>query len=278
MSNASSKQNPQNRRSYFFRRSSKKVGEYSSIPKQEVDSNIQKGFGGPARIILAAFGIFILSQVGAILVVELAVNFIPLSFQTAIDQSAALQFVYILLAEALVIGGVFWLLRRRGIRQSAIGLGRRPLWRDLGWAAVGYAIFFVALVISTIILTLLIPGFDTEQPQDVGFNFLSTSTDQIIAFVALVILPPLGEETLMRGYLYSALRSRWRFLPAMVVTSLLFGVAHLTTGTEGALWAAGMATFILSLVLVYVREITGALYAPMMIHAFNNLVAFFFST
>ena len=88
-------------------------------------------------------------------------------------------------------------------------------------------------------------------------------------------LPPIGEETLMRGYLYSGLRSRLHFWPALLITSLLFGVAHLSTGVSGPLWAAAVDTFILSAVLVYLREKTGALYAPIMLHGLNNLVAFF---
>jgi membrane protease YdiL (CAAX protease family) len=62
----------------------------------------------------------------------------------------------------------------------------------------------------------------------------------------------------------------------MLVTSLLFGLAHLQSGDNGALiWGAALDTFILSLVLVYLRESTGALYAGILIHSLNNLLAFF---
>jgi membrane protease YdiL (CAAX protease family) len=80
---------------------------------------------------------------------------------------------------------------------------------------------------------------------------------------------------LVRGYLYSGLRKSWKFLPALLVTSLLFGLAHLQLGSGAAvLWAAGVDTFTLSLVLVYLRETTGALYAGMLVHSLNNLIAF----
>ncbi len=192
-----------------------------------------------------------------------------------LDQSAAAQFFYILLAEALAVGTVMLLLRRRRLGLRSIGFGRRPAWRDAKWAALGFVAFYGLLLLSTVIISLLIPSFDINAPQDVGFNVLSTPLDRIIALVALVILPPLGEETLMRGYLYSGLRSRLKFWPALIITSLLFGAAHLSTGVSGALWAAGVDTFVLSVVLVYLRERSGALYAPIMVHGLNNLVAFF---
>jgi membrane protease YdiL (CAAX protease family) len=73
-------------------------------------------------------------------------------------------------------------------------------------------------------------------------------------------LPPLGEEILVRGYLFSGLRMVWRFLPAVIVTSLLFGAAHLEFGGGGPLvWAAAIDTFILSVVLCFLRERSGAL-------------------
>ena len=244
----------------------------SSEPRPQA---AQANFGGPARIILVAFGIFLLSQFVAVLLVEAGLQLFNVGAKDGIAQSAAAQFFYILLAEAAVIGSVYWVLRRRKLKLAAIGLGRRLSWRDIKWAVGGFLGFYGLLFAVTAILLLLVPGFDIEAPQDVGFNVLATPLDQIIALVALVILPPIGEETLMRGYLYSGLRSRLHFWPALLITSLLFGAAHLSTGVSGPLWAAAVDTFILSAVLVYLRERTGALYAPIMLHGLNNLVAFF---
>ncbi len=232
-------------------------------------------FGGPARVIFSTFVIFILSQFVAAFLLEIIFGIIHPGSKNILDQSAAAQFFYILLAETLAVGCVVWILRRRALGLGSIGLGRRPAWRDLKWTVIGLVVFYGALFAVTAILSLLIPSFNVNAPQDVGFNVLSTPLDRIIALIALVILPPLGEETLMRGYLYSGLRLRLKFWPAMLITSLLFGAAHLSTGVNGALWAAGVDTFVLSVVLVYLRERTAALYAPIMVHGLNNLVAFF---
>lgn len=191
--------------------------------------------------------------------------------------SAPAQFLFILLAEAVVIWLVFWILRSRGLNFASIGFGRRPKWRDLGIAFIAYAAFFLLIAVLFAALIALVPELKPklEQPQDVGFQFLASPMDRILAFLALVVLAPIGEEILVRGYMFSALRSRWRFLPAAIVTSIVFGAAHLQPETTGALvWGAALATTVLSLVLVYLRERTGALYSGILVHAFNNLLAF----
>lgn len=236
-----------------------------------------KNFGSSVRVVISAFSIFVISQAIAILLVSIALTLMhPHSNVTNIlNDSSGAQFAYVLIAEGLAISLVFRVIRSRGLSLAAIGLGRKPKWSDIVKAIIGFLVFYALLIVVTTVVTFIIPSVSTNQTQDVGFNNLGGPMAHIFAFMALVILPPLGEEPLMRGYLYSGLRSRWKFYPAMILTSLLFGLAHLSTGSGStALWIAGIDTFVLSVVLVYLREKTGALYACMLLHCLNNLVAF----
>jgi membrane protease YdiL (CAAX protease family) len=236
-----------------------------------------RNFGTVWRVILNVLVIFIISQLIAVFIVEFFLGFLHSSTNLTNDlnNSAPAQFFYLLIAEGLTVAFVLSIIRRRGLKLIAIGLGRKPAWRDLRRGLIGFAAFYGLLIIATVIISALFPGFNTNQTQNVGFNSLNSNLDQVLAFAALVVLPPLGEETLVRGYLYSALRSHWKFIPAMLVTSLLFGLAHLQLGDgAAALWAAGLDTFVLSLILVYLRETTGALYAGMLVHSLNNVIAF----
>jgi membrane protease YdiL (CAAX protease family) len=232
-------------------------------------------FGSTWRIILNVLVIFISSQLIAAFIVEagLALTHTP---RQSFDSSAIVQFFYVLLAEGVAAGAVFLILRLRKLPLGAIGLGRKPRLKDIIYAASGFLAFYVLLVAISLVVSLLYPDIN-KGSQDIGFNHLNTALDSAIAFLALVLLPPLGEETLVRGYLYSGLRQRFRFVPAMLLTSVFFGAAHLQTGMgPGLLWAAGLNTFVLSLVLVYLREKTSALYAGILVHALNNAIAFGF--
>jgi membrane protease YdiL (CAAX protease family) len=253
----------------------------SSRPGRLKDSrnNLRKNsgtFNRPLLVILSTLAIFLVSQTIAYMCVGIIYSlFHPgLKPESLVDTSAPAQFFYILLAEGLAVWFVVLVLRWRRIGLDKIGLGRRPALKDIFKGLLGFAFFFAILVAINAALSSVFPGLNSEQ-QDVGFNSLNSSIDTFLALFALVILPPIGEETLVRGYLYSGLRSRWRFIPAMLATSLMFGLAHLQTGSgSSVLWAAGIDTFVLSLVLVYLRETTGALYAGMLVHALNNLIAF----
>lgn len=237
-----------------------------------------KDLGSPWQVILLTLIIFFFSQfIAAVLVsIGLAVFRPNTSIIDLLDHSAPVQFFYVLIAEGLVLGLTVLIVKKwRRLNLATIGFGRLPRWRDVSGALGGAVVFYALLIITSIIISKFVPDLTTDDVQDVGFDALNSSLDAALAFTALVFFPPIGEETLMRGYLYSGLRSRLRFVPAMVVTSLLFGVAHLGTGSSSApLWIAGINTFLLSLVLVYLRERTGALYAPMLLHATNNLIAF----
>jgi membrane protease YdiL (CAAX protease family) len=244
--------------------------------KKSGNKNLPGNFGGPWRVIGTTVAIFIVSQLFAAFLVELFLGILHsgTSPTGSLDGSAPAQFFYVGMAELGAAWLVIKMVKRRGLKLSSIGLGRRPAGVDLIKGLLGFAAFFLILIVVNGILAFFFPHINSET-QDVGFNTLNNPLDQTLALIALVIFPPLGEETLVRGYLYSGLRKSWKFVPAMLVTSLLFGLAHLQLGSGAAvLWAAGVDTFTLSLVLVYLRETTGALYAGMLVHSLNNLIAF----
>jgi membrane protease YdiL (CAAX protease family) len=234
------------------------------------------GFGRPWTVIGTTVLIFLISQVVAAVIIEVLLALFRGGYSPSgsLEQSTPVQFFYILLAEGGAAGLVFWVLKRRNIKLAQIGLGRRPQASDIIKGLLGFAAFFIILALVNGLMAWFLPDLN-GQNQDIGFNNLHSDLDQVLALIALVIFPPIGEEILVRGYLYSGLKSSMRFLPAMLITSLIFGLAHLQLGSGTAvLWAAGIDTFVLSVVLVYLRQNTGALYAGMLIHALNNLIAF----
>lgn len=78
-----------------------------------------------------------------------------------------------------------------------------------------------------------------------------------------VIVAPLSEEVVFRGYLYPVLKRMGGAWLAAVAISLFFAAAHL----EGSFL---LARFALSLILILAYELTGSLWAPIGIHFLNN--------
>ena len=192
-----------------------------------------------------------------------------------LEASAVLQFVYVGLVEVLSLWALQQFMRRRNTSWRSIGWVK-PKLRDIGYALAGFGVYFVtyAFVVYSLIKAYL-PQIDTKQAQELGFSKASTGTDLIYIFLALVILPPLVEEILVRGFLFTGLKARLNLLPAALVTSFVFASAHLQAGSgKPLLWTAAADTFVLSMVLVYLRHRTGSLWPGIGVHFIKNGLAF----
>jgi membrane protease YdiL (CAAX protease family) len=182
------------------------------------------------------------------------------------------QFGYVLLSEILTVGAVALFLRWRRAPLRALGLVR-PKLRDAAYALIGVLVYFGLYAVAIAALNSVV-HINMNQQQDIGFQDVSGAAALTLTFASLVILPPLVEETIFRGFLFSGLR-RYGFALALLVTSALFALPHLLETSDGKLlWIAGIDTFVLSVVLCYLRERTGRLWAGIGVHALKNGVAF----
>jgi membrane protease YdiL (CAAX protease family) len=241
--------------------------EYSakSADKVETWSNL----GHPGWLVFSTILIFLLSQLAATVVIELLL----LPSHRSFDNSIVAQFFFVVLSALGYALLVKWFLKRRRLGWASIGLGRRPRWNDLKRAVLGLVILLILSAVVNLLITQISPSIN-QQKQDLGFNNPGNNIGYFLAFCALVLSPAIGEEILMRGYLYSGLRRWWKIPAAALLTSFIFALPHLFESQKGLLWAAGIDTFMLSFILIYLRERTGALYAGMVVHAGNNLLAF----
>lgn len=192
-----------------------------------------------------------------------------------LQRSAAGQFLLILLIEALTLGMLFWFLRRRHTTWSALGIKGRPRITDVGYVLIGYLIYIAAYLILVSLIKAIIPSLDVNQAQEIGFD-QARGMQLVLVFISLVVLPPITEEILMRGFVFTGLKRAIPQYWAILVTSLLFAAAHLQFGSDAPLlWVAAIDTFVLSLILIQLRERTGGrLWASMGLHALKNGIAF----
>lgn len=179
------------------------------------------------------------------------------------------------LVAATGVAAVSWLLRWTRTAPQAIGL-KKPQLLDVGRALIGYGWYFLIFLVTMTIVGELITQVDLNQQQQLGFD--RTATDGLTLLLtgaSLVLLPAFYEELLVRGVLFSGLRKKLSFVATALVVSLTFAAAHLEWGSGMALnWAAAIDTFVLSMVLVYLREKTDSLWPAIFLHGIKNLVAF----
>src|SRR5690606_23879253 len=115
-----------------------------------------------------------------------------------------------------------------------------------GYALVAYGLYFITYLAVIIIASNLLSGLNLDQEQKTGFQAAYSTAELIMAFVSLVVLPPLAEEFLFRGFIFSSLRAKYKLSTSIIITSVLFGVLHLQFGSGAPLlWVAAIDTFIL---------------------------------
>jgi membrane protease YdiL (CAAX protease family) len=230
-----------------------------------------------AQAIVVTITIYIVAQIAAGLLISLYPALRDWTAAQAnhwLDTSVVGQFGFIVLVEAFTLGFLRWFLRRHNSDWRSLGL-RRPKLRDIGYALVGFVTYLLLYGVTLIIAQALVPSLNVDQKQQLGFDTVSGGGQLVLVFASLVILPRLVEEILMRGFLYGSLRAKWPKIQAALVASGLFAAAHLQFGNGAPLlWVAAIDTFILSLVLIELKEKTEGLAAPIMLHMLKNGITF----
>ncbi len=159
--------------------------------------------------------------------------------------------------------------------REELGLKGLPTWTDIGLAVAGLiATLMLAAVLNAIFS--LFPWFDVEQAQDVGYTYLGSDLDRVVAFIALVVIAPFAEETIFRGWLYAKMRGRTKkelpkaasIVLSSLLVSFLFGFCH-------GQWNVGLTTFAMSMVMCGLREVTGTIYSGILVHMLKNGIAFY---
>jgi len=192
------------------------------------------------------------------------------ALETAVDSTIGqlLSGVAIYLGVLLLTLLPLWLARGKKRVVQTLAIDRKPPVNIVWLPLVLWATYMFATIVVGVIVSRFVPWIDTEQVQDVGFQALSQPLDYVVAFVGLVVLPPIIEELLFRGYLFSRLRSRFGFLITTLTVSAAFGLVHLQ-------WNVGIDVAILSVFACYLRELTGSVWASMVLHGIKNGLAYF---
>ena len=158
---------------------------------------------------------------------------------------------------------------RRWLKTSRneLGLTGWPTWTDVGLSPVAF-IAATLLAAGAATFFSMFPWFNANELQDVGFNTYMVGGDRIIAFITLVIVAPIAEEIIFRGWLYGKIREKVGIVASTLIVSALFGIVHMQ-------WNVGVNVFCLSVVLCGLREVTGTIYAGILTHMVKNGVAFY---
>ncbi len=175
--------------------------------------------------------------------------------------------LYVVTALVIIVGGR--LFGKSRTKRDELGLHGLPTWTDVLLSPIGLIVSLIAGAVLTALLMLIMPQVDWQQTQDVGFSGLYALGDYMVAFICIVVLAPVAEEIMFRGWLYGKLRGRLSAVPAILITSALFGIMH-------GQMNVGVVVFAMSVVMCISRELTGTIWAGILIHMIKNGLAFYY--
>ena len=103
---------------------------------------------------------------------------------------------------------------------------------------------------------------------DIGTDWDSSSIDLALLFLTVVIIGPIAEELMFRGYILDAISRKHSDWTAIIWSSILFGLIHFLGG-----WFYICSTFIGGIVYGWIRVRTGSLLPAIAGHMMWNLYA-----
>lgn len=172
----------------------------------------------------------------------------------------------LLTAQTLMLFAVVYLVavRWRGVHWEELGFW--PLPDSWAWRAVAIALLAFPAVNIVSWLQMQVTGQPLDNPQmevlaPKGFSWSSYAGMLLVAGV----LAPIVEEIAFRGLLYRWLRERLGVGVGMVGSALAFSVLH---GIAGLIPAIA----VLGLILAWVYERTGSIWAPVIVHGVYNAI------
>jgi len=217
------------------------------------------------------FASFVLAQVVMYLIVQglLAIG-VPLVELNPTVLTASYNAVTYALMVAMVISLPWWIKKYKTTKEE-LGI-QAPGWELAIWELLIAPASLIAYVILSALLVIFaqyfLPFIDFNQVQDTGFSQLIHGYEYVLAFLTLVVIAPIAEEVLFRGYLLGKLRAHISTWLSVLIVSVLFAIVH------GA-WNVGIDVFALSIVLCLLRIFTKNLWPSIILHMTKNFIAFY---
>jgi uncharacterized protein len=155
-----------------------------------------------------------------------------------------------------------------------------PFWRTIGWRPLQTgqtprAAAYLGLIFSGCMLAMLVSlssaafKSNTKMPIE---QFLQDRRSALLLMSLGVLLAPVLEETVFRGYLYPVLARSFGVNAGIVVTGTLFGLLHASQLWGG--WAQIALLVVVGIVFTYARARTHTVVASYLMHVSYNSFLF----
>jgi membrane protease YdiL (CAAX protease family) len=201
-------------------------------------------------------GVFLALATGLVLSIPVVVASPPVNGELGDTANALVQLAtalgFLLVPVAIAMGrgaSMSEALRQLGLRRFRLSA--------LKWMAAAAGIYLLFAF-------LYVPLIGQPHQKDIAEGFGAVP----IQILLIVVAAPVSEEVCFRGMLFGGLRTRLPRLAAALISGLVFGALHATTGVS-----AVPPLIFFGFVLALLYERTGSIVPGILLHMLNNSVA-----
>jgi membrane protease YdiL (CAAX protease family) len=155
-----------------------------------------------------------------------------------------------------------------------------PFWRSLGWrklnanptsgTASGWMYFFSGCGLA---IFVALASYNMKNTEHLPIQEIFKNRSGAILLMAMAVLvAPLVEETVFRGYLYPLFAKSLGVFPGILITGVLFGLMH---GSQlGWTWRLVLLLSLVGVIFTFARARTGTVLASFLLHlGYNSMIA-----
>jgi len=157
----------------------------------------------------------------------------------------------------------------------------RPFWRTLGWRSIHIdktpsLVAYLGLIFSGFLLSILVQlgsvavGTKGKLPIEAFFQDRRAA---LLLMLMSVLLAPLFEETIFRGYIYPVVARSFGVTTGIIATGTLFGLLHAQQLWGG--WDQIGLLILVGIVFTWLRAVTKTVLASYLVHLSYNSFLFF---
>lgn len=222
-------------------------------------------FGEPVPTFWGAWATFFLS-LGIFMLFAFAAGFGAFLYMTLTGQTDSepieglLVSIGSLVAVPVCLGALVWLVRKRGASPADyFALRPFPARQLMFWIPLVGALLVASAAVNVLLGRPALP--------EIIYDIYGTAVFLPLLWLAVIVLAPVFEEILFRGFMFHGLAISRSPMVAIVVSSLMWAVVHLQYD-----WIDMSKIFAFGLVLGAARVQTGTVWVPVIMHAVWNFV------
>lgn len=175
--------------------------------------------------------------------------------------------IYITGIADLILIVIFGIWYKKGFATSKSGMSVNPVKKILlsvifGLSAgIGLAVMVTLIHFEAMNIKFLDPKYISYNSSD-SYSLLRGNI--IIQILVVAIIAPICEELVFRGVLYGYSKRIFGVIISVILVSIMFGLVHMNI-------EQGVFAFLFSLCLLFAYEKFTTIWAPILMHVFNNL-------